>query len=755
MKNLLKKVLSVAAATALLMTSVISASAVDHNHHKGQNTLEGPTDDGYIITLTKPDGYHVADTDAEFGAYQIFTGTVNKTTSSYTNPGNDNTAIPLTDIKWGNAFGDVNSSGWKENIVKFVYALATPPTTGDYASAFTDFHGFDGNNTDTGLKYEKFSGATENTLADRFYTGSPHSLDNVNFDKLAVEVADVIAAHPDREWLQAFTDILGGYGEDYKEGNFITQCYDKNGKWVDNNSDDVTDVYQMKVPAGYYMVLDMTGIDNASDFGESYSARMIFVADNITQVLKEDEPTLDKKIVGADGDSVTTVAGVGDDVEFKLTGTLPSNYDYYTLGYQYTFTDILSAGLTLNEISADTYVNVQVKGVWNDKTKIWDEDTLYDIDVEDVKTDGTHTHDVSYAYDDNYDAATRTLTIKFPCLKEILIDDTYTLGYNPSGTTYKSSQIYVTYTAKVNENAVVNHADVDNDNTKITNLNGNKNTAQLEYSDNPQSYTDKDETTKEEATVYVFGLNIDKVDAAKFIDTNSTEAAGLADAKFALVKPSKDPTTASTTWFIAKFKFVEAPTTPENLPASFKSGYYTINSWERITGAEGETFDPTWIETGYSSYKGNTDSDGTFYNITSLEKGALNISGLDVGVTYTIVETETPNDDLYAKIVPFTVTLTADKTGTEYNGKLDSATVDHTVDDGKSFSINQFTQLIEPKDGVVDADVSAKIIVANFLYENLPSTGGIGVYIYYIAGGCVVALALVLFALSKKKKTTK
>lgn len=749
MKKLINRFLGVVVAAALLMGSVMPNVAVmadtNHSHHARDTVLSAPAN-GYTITLTQPSGY-IPPKDAKFGAYQIFTGTVEKKIgdSAIDNPGTESTAIPLTDIKWGNAFGDVGTSTWQDNIVEFVLALASPPSgTEDNASAFTGF-----------TQFNSFKNVDGSRLADRFYKDLPKvNNSDVDFDKLATEVADVISEHNDREWLQAFNDILGGYGENYGSTTatkYVIQCYDndaKDGAWAGNE-------YKIIVPAGYYMVLDRSEVDNV---GEAFSARMLFVADNIKQVIKEDAPTLDKKIIREDDKPYgTDVAGVGDTVKFQLNSKLPSNYDYYTLGYQYKFEDTFSKGLTLQLKDAsvkDVYVTVTVKGVLNDDDT-WNSGT-YTISKESIKKDGAHTHDVLYAYKETYEA--NKLTVEFPCLKEILITDggkEYTLGCNPDDTNERS-EIYVTYNAMINQNAVVSSS------TGATAMNGNKNTATLEYSDNPQSYEDTDTTAPHEAVVYIFGLDITKVDAADFLknDGNTTKSA-LEGAKFAVVRKKATTSGTNTEWEIAQFTFVGAGAGDPNLPTSFEeNGYNTIVSWETITDGtdpvKGESFESTWIER----------YDSAAYNISTLAGGILNVSGLDVKVEYTIVETAAPTKDAedkaanYAKIAPFTITLepamdTPDHPS-EYTGKLSNANSNAEVADGKSFSFEYYVDITDPgKDGAdpKDDNGSAGMIVANFKYVDLPSTGGIGIYPFYIIGGIVVAGSIILFALSRRKKT--
>ena len=487
------------------------------------------------------------------------------------------------------------------------------------------------------------------------------------------------------------------------------------------------------------MILDRTGIAEG-DTNEAYSARMLFVVNNVTQELKEDIPTLDKEIVRDDNKEYKTeAAGVGDEVDFRLTGTLPDNYNLYLGGYQYKFTDTLSKGLTLKPLGTETktYVTVKVKNVYNSTTgELVKDDTEYIIDkTTSYKTAGTHiTHDaLNAAYKEEYDEDTNILTVTFPCLKEIVIkgdgDTDYYIGAD--------SEIYIEYTAVVNENAIVSPD------------NGNENTAVLTYSDNPQAYGDTDNTTKEHATVYTFGLDITKVDAADFLRKGEEESV-LDGAKFVIVRPNPDE---GGNYQIAKLTKFEKGTTeePTTEPRSFEGTYYSIDEW---TDLDGTPATDAALQTAIDTFLKDTSHTG--YEMETVDGGKLLISGLDDGVTYTIAETATPTPtDKYAQINPFTVTLKAatekkeDKD--EYTGKLESAVVSNTIKDGESFSYNNFVQLIDPKTDSDDDNGSANMLVANFKYVDLPSTGGVGTYLFYILGAGGLAISFILFKMSRKK----
>ncbi len=723
MKKQMRRLLGIVISVMLLITYAFPVMAADpvhgHNHHSGDTSITYDKE-GFTITLTKPKDDNFDNAKAKYGAYQIFSGAVPEKDSENApdpkkleNPGTDGTALPITDIKWGDAFGKIGSDTWQKNIVSFVYALAKAPD-GAYSYAFKDFTGFEG-----------FAGSEVNVLDERFYTGTSRDYKDVNFDKLAVEVAQKLAepGH-DHEWLQAFTDILGGYAAGdgdgkYSEGNYVTQYYAGDWKKEDNSK------YEIKVPAGYYMILDLSTIDEDSedDYSEAYSARMLFVANNVTQELKSSVPTLEKKIVRDDGEYETEVAGVGDTVKFKLTGTLPTNFDNYLGGYRYTFTDTLSEGLTLDSES----VKITAKGLLKDDKTWYDGELQIKQDSYSSDPDDSHVHlggtTVSTAYEVNIEG--QTLTVSFPCLKEILItegDSNYKLGCKNVDGTIMTSTIYVEYTVTVNNKAVVDpKADPE--------IKGNKNNAQLEYSNNPQAYADTDKTTFDDATVYTFGLDLTKVDSAEFTKDPDPNKAKLPGAVFALVRPKPD----------GKDQFQIA---------KFEKG--SIDTWENLTDATETNLQDMVKKYLYADDgSGNLKPTRLAYVITSNDDGKINITGLDAGVEYTMVETKAP--DGYATIDPFSFTLKAAKDKDEYNGLLENTDITKGKSDG-TLSLEKYVI-----DENTDPDVNgySELTVANFKYEDLPSTGGIGTYIFYIVGGIIVLGAVVLLFLSRKKKVTE
>lgn len=215
--------------------------------------------------------------------------------------------------------------------------------------------------------------------------------------------------------------------------------------------------YTLDVPnAGYYLIIDTTantGKDNAN------SAYILNVSGKIDVTPKVGQPTLIKEIKHNEyGDTGWGVVGdnqIGDDVEFRITTTIPSKVQYYDK-YTYTIHDQLSEGFDLNENSLK-YVylnenNVPVTGVTY--TPVFDNNA------------------VEKKFDVKFDI--KDLLAKYPNIAKI---ETY-------------------YTAKLNGNAkVVANKDTDS-------KNNNPNTAYLTYSNNPQVESDKEDGRTPDSKVY-------------------------------------------------------------------------------------------------------------------------------------------------------------------------------------------------------------------------------------------------------------
>jgi fimbrial isopeptide formation D2 family protein/LPXTG-motif cell wall-anchored protein len=236
--------------------------------------------------------------------------------------------------------------------------------------------------------------------------------------------------------------------------------------------------------AGYYLVKDKDGTQkNTSD---AYTTFVVQVVGNAEVKVKSDVPTVVKKVKDTNDSTGNTTewqdsadADINDDVQYQITGTMPDNIADYTT-YKYVFTDTMSKGLTYTANSAT--IKIGEKNV----TGFFKETVI-------TNEDGTT---VTWACDN---------------LKGI---EGVTLN---SGTT-----VVVTYSAKLNENAVIGAA-------------GNRNTVNLTYSNNPNKGGEGEtgKTPDDKNIVFTYKTVVNKVDQDK---------KSLAGAAFKLEKKASDKT---------------------------------------------------------------------------------------------------------------------------------------------------------------------------------------------------------------------
>lgn len=251
----------------------------------------------------------------------------------------------------------------------------------------------------------------------------------------------------------------------------------------------VTNGGTLSVPGGYYLIKDNGPVGN----NETYSLYIVQVAESIVINPKADDVTSDKEVQEVN-DSTTDAAtwgevadyDVGDAVPFKLTATLPSNYDLYTNGYKLTFHDTLSAGLSFNKESVV------------------------------VKIDGA------------------TITTGYTLVEEPTDDCSFEVKFDNLTTTAakNDSVITVEYTATLNENAV-------------SGTTGNTNKSNVTYTNNPNDEQAGENGSTPDDTVIVFTYNVivDKVHQTGTDDEGNPVYSALEGAGFTLYKYDTDATT--------------------------------------------------------------------------------------------------------------------------------------------------------------------------------------------------------------------
>lgn len=231
------------------------------------------------------------------------------------------------------------------------------------------------------------------------------------------------------------------------------------------------------IEQGYWMIADVTSLSG----NEANSLVMVNTMgqDNVTINPKTALPTVEKKVKdiedSEDGDIKdnpwhdSADHDIGDTVPFKLTGTLPSNAQYY-LSYTMIFHDQLSDGLTFDK----------------DSVKVLMYDTKHKADVD------TDLNDATKDVTDNFVVTTDNLDDN--CTFEVGCENVFSI----EGVT-KDTAFIVYYEATLNENAVIGSA-------------GNPNEVYMEFSNNPYG-EGTGETEKDKVTVFTYKLVVNKTDS--------------------------------------------------------------------------------------------------------------------------------------------------------------------------------------------------------------------------------------------------
>lgn len=233
-----------------------------------------------------------------------------------------------------------------------------------------------------------------------------------------------------------------------------------------NPVETITNGGSVEVVGGYYLIKDKDGSVPSS---ETYTPYIVSVVGNVTINPKSSAVPEFKKKLKDTNDSTGDVSDwqdsadydIGDDIPFRLQGTVPADYDSYSK-YYYAFHDKEEKGLTFDPSTVKVYLG-------DENGKIIP-DTDYKVLT---KKDGT--------------------TSDNDCTFEIVFDDLKKV----TGVT-ANSIITVTYKSQLNENAVLG-------------AHGNVNKAKLEYSNNPRG-DGKGETPWDNVIVFTYKVVVNKVD---------------------------------------------------------------------------------------------------------------------------------------------------------------------------------------------------------------------------------------------------
>ena len=216
--------------------------------------------------------------------------------------------------------------------------------------------------------------------------------------------------------------------------------------------------------AGYYLVKDKNGSQDGKS--DAYTKFIVQVVGDTSIEVKSDVPTVVKKVKDTNDSTGATSnwqdsadADIGDDVQYQITGTMPKYIEDYTT-YKYEFTDTMSKGLTYEAKNA--------------KITIGDTDVTSSFtEIVDTKEDGSTV--VTWTCGD------------LKGIKGVTLD--------------KDTKVVVTYSAKLNNNAVLGS-------------DGNPNEVYLTYSNNPNQGGDEGtgKTPTDKNIVFTYKVVVNKIE---------------------------------------------------------------------------------------------------------------------------------------------------------------------------------------------------------------------------------------------------
>lgn len=592
-----------------------------------------PASAGHVITIANSDK-----ANHTYEAYQIFSGTYNA--------GGTGNAGSLTNIQWGTG---VNG----DNIITDLKKDAT-----------------------LGTLFENCTSAQD--VADVL---DSKTTDSVTNDEIKV-------FEDDSNLTQAFAKVVGRNLTDVTSGTY------SNGT--------ITGLAD-----GYYLVQDAskpTMGDNGANSGAKTRFVISVVGEDVNVTSKSSAPTVVKKVKeNSDTGSDYTWAhaegtiidqdyndiadyNIGDDVPFKLYGTLPSTYADYE-HYYYKFTDNLGSEFTLADNAS---FKISVNG----------------NEVVTLQLNGKKAYDYSKDTDIFIDASDNSNI-------SITIEDIKQIAPNASDV------ITVEYVAKLNNTATIG-------------LDGQVNGVKLDYSNNPnieynpktgdEEENDKtkpeypkdtkdDKETEETGStpwdgviVFTYGIDIDKVKE----DTTTK----LANAKFAIYKEKQITDTTTAKVYLAVDEKTGAIKELAVIPS------------KDIIGAE----HGVWV----------SDADNN-----------IEIRGLDAG-TYYIEELDAPSgynalkEDIKFNISP---TIMSERQNWIYSSDKSTAK-DALTNLSIGYASVSDTEFVDA--GATAETGYGTVKIVNKKGSELPSTGGIGTKIFYLGGGCMVAVAGI-FLITKKR----
>lgn len=298
----------------------------------------------------------------------------------------------------------------------------------------------------------------------QIFTGDLHegTLSNLKWGKNGKEAEGTAV---DAKVVTALTEVTG------KSFNEILAVVEKYAT-LSNPVKTITNGETYTAAAGYYLIKDkddsLVGVE-----GESYTLYIVKVVGNVEITPKSAVPSFEKKVKDINDSTEDTYTDwqdsadydIGDNVPFKLEGTVAANYAQYKQ-YYFAFHDKEEKGLSFNKDSVRVYV---------DNTEIKEGFTVVDNPADD-------------------------------CTFEVVFNDLMAAAEEYNFTVSGGSKIRVEYTSKLNEKAKIGKE-------------GNVNSASLEFSNNPNQEQggtpDTGKTPWDNVIVFTYKVVVNKIDSSK------------------------------------------------------------------------------------------------------------------------------------------------------------------------------------------------------------------------------------------------
>ena len=451
---------------------------------------------------------------------------------------------------------------------------------------------------------------------------------------------------------------------------------------------------------GYYLVKNTAVPDGTNTTVSRY---VLEVVRNVVVSHKGEFPTITKKIEEAGQYIDYNAKGVGKVEKYHITGTLPSNIALYD-SYQYNMVDTLSKGLTFN---GDMVITVN--GV--DVTKYF-----Y------ITVNGTPCSSSAEMIAALKDGEANVITAGMD-LKALEYDTDANGDVIGVGKLQPNYEVVMTYTATVNEHAVIG-------------IEGNPNDVYLEYDRDPNKDTPPPkpgipvpvnpdgETPPDRVITFATELKITKYDGAGNL---------LTGAEFTL-KGQKD-----NIYIVTKgiYRLIEGSETGTHWKLKDQ------DKWTTVAPAWDDPATTDVIETTYDKYDLPADYTAEYHpaNYILDEKQEVVTESETVEVKGYV------NDQgviVFSGMGPGKYTLTESVTPTGYNT---ISPIEFEV----LFNAKNFT--FSTTNSEIMVDTTNNVLYANIVNvagTTLPSTGGVGTTLFYIFGSLMFIGAAVLLITKKR-----